>query len=247
MIVFDHVSKIYPGSVVALSDVSLKIEDGEFVAVIGLSGAGKSTLLRAVNRMTDISEGKVTVGGVDVSSLRGRNLRLFRRRIGMIFQSFNLIERISVLNNVLVSFAPDLPFWRILTGTYPKEDVRKALEELDSMGILDKAFCRLDELSLGQKQRVALVRTLLQHPQIILADEPVASLDPMTARAVMEDLRKINRQRNITVMVNMHHVDLAIEFVDRIIAIRNGMIVWDGKTKDIDSSVLGAIYGGEES
>lgn len=245
MIVLDHVTKVYPGGVKALDDVSLRIEGGEFVGIIGPSGAGKSTLIRTVNRMTDITEGRITVDGVDISLLRGRDLRLFRRRIGMIFQSFNLIPRTTVLKNVLVSSAPDMPFWKVLFGLYSRSDTVKALEELENMGILDKAYSRCDELSGGQMQRVALARTLNGNPEIILADEPVASLDIVTARSVMDDLKRINQERDIPVLINMHHVDLALEYAERIIGIRNGRIVYDGKAEDADRSVLSSVYGGE--
>ncbi len=246
MIVFDHVSKVYPNGVKALDDVSLTIDQGEFVGIIGLSGAGKSTLIRSINRMNDITGGSLTVDGVEVDALRGRELRLFRRRIGMIFQSFNLVTRASVLKNVLVSFVPDLPFWRVLFGIYTKENKIKALEALDSMGILEKAYTRCDELSGGQMQRVALARTLAQNPKIILADEPVAALDPVTARVVMDDFKKINREKKISVLINIHHVDLALEYVDRIIGIKNGRIIYDGKKEDINDAVLSEIYGGDD-
>lgn len=246
MIVFDHVSKVYPNGVKALDDVSLTIDQGEFVGIIGLSGAGKSTLIRSINRMHDITGGSLTVDGVEVDALRGRELRLFRRRIGMIFQSFNLVTRASVLKNVLVSFVPDLPFWRVLFGIYTKENKIKALEALDSMGILEKAYTRCDELSGGQMQRVALARTLAQNPKIILADEPVAALDPVTARLVMDDFKKINREKKISVLINIHHVDLALEYVDRIIGIKNGRIIYDGKKEDINDAVLSEIYGGDD-
>ena len=189
MIIFDHVSKVYPNGTVGLDDVSLRIEDGEFVAIIGRSGAGKSTLLRAVNRMHQITSGSLTVNGTDVTGLSGKPLRKFRRGIGMVFQSFNLVTRTSVIKNVLAACVPDMPFWRVLLGTFRKEDKIKALESLDKVGILDKAFVRADQLSGGQQQRVALARTLAQNPQIILADEPVASLDPVTAKQVMDDFQ----------------------------------------------------------
>ena len=187
MILFDRVSKVYPNGTVGLRDVDLTIQDGEFVAIIGRSGAGKSTLLRAVNRMHSITGGKLTVEGVDVSSLRGKELRRFRRGIGMVFQSFNLVTRTTVIRNVLSARVPDLPFWRVVLGAFRREDKLAALEALDKVGILDKAYIRADQLSGGQQQRVALARTLAQDPKIILADEPVAALDPVTARQVMED------------------------------------------------------------
>lgn len=243
MIVFDHVSKTYPNGTVGLDDVNLTIQDGEFVAIIGRSGAGKSTLLRAVNRMHDISEGTLTVNDTNVSGLRGKALRHFRREIGMVFQSFNLVSRTTVIRNVLSARVPEMPFWRVLLGAFRKEDKITALESLDKVGILDKAYIRADQLSGGQQQRVALARTLAQKPKIILADEPVAALDPVTAKQVMEDFVRINKEMGISILLNIHHVELAIEYADRIIGIRAGKIVYDGSSKEVDQSVLDSIYG----
>ena len=243
MIVFDHVSKIYPNGTVGLDDVNLTIQDGEFVAIIGRSGAGKSTLLRAVNRMHDISKGTLTVNDTNVSGLRGKALRHFRREIGMVFQSFNLVSRTTVIRNVLSARVPEMPFWRVLLGAFRKEDKITALESLDKVGILDKAYIRADQLSGGQQQRVALARTLAQNPQIILADEPVASLDPVTAKQVMDDFLRINKEMGISILLNIHHVELAIEYADRIIGIRAGKIVYDGPSKEVDQTVLDSIYG----
>ena len=243
MIKFEHVDKVYGNGVKALQDVNLKIEQGEFVAVIGLSGAGKSTLIRAVNKMIDINSGSITVNGVDVSKLKGKELRKFRRKIGMVFQSFNLVNRTTVLNNVLSAKVPDMSFFRTLFGLFSKEDKISALEALDKVGILDKAYIRADQLSGGQMQRVALARTLAQNPEIILADEPVASLDPIMADVVMEDFKRINKDMNITIVINIHHVDLALQYADRIIGIRAGKIVFDGKTNNVDREKLKFIYG----
>ena len=243
MIIFDHVSKVYPNGTVGLDDVNLTIRDGEFVAIIGRSGAGKSTLLRSVNRMHQISSGTLTVNGVDVSSLAGKSLRRFRRGIGMVFQSFNLVTRTTVIKNVLSACVPDMPFWRVLLGAFRKEDKIKALESLDKVGILDKAYMRADQLSGGQQQRVALARTLTQGPQIILADEPVAALDPVTAKQVMQDFVRINQEMGISILLNIHHVELALEYADRIIGIRAGRIVYDGPSANVDQTVLDAIYG----
>ena len=185
MIEFKDVSKVYPNGVVGLDNVNLKIEQGEFVAIIGLSGAGKSTLLRTINRMHDITSGTLTVDGLEVKNLKGKELRTFRRKIGMIFQSFNLVTRTTVIRNVLMAKVPEMPFWRVLLGVFKKEDKMQALESLDKVGILDKAYIRADQLSGGQQQRVALARTLAQNPEIILADELVAALDPVTAKQVM--------------------------------------------------------------
>ena len=243
MIIFDHVSKVYPNGTVGLDDVNLTIRDGEFVAIIGRSGAGKSTLLRSVNRMHQITSGTLTVNGVDVSSLSGKSLRRFRRGIGMVFQSFNLVTRTTVIKNVLSACVPDMPFWRVLLGAFRKEDKIKALESLDKVGILDKAYMRADQLSGGQQQRVALARTLTQGPQIILADEPVAALDPVTAKQVMQDFVRINQELGISILLNIHHVELALEYADRIIGIRAGRIVYDGPSANVDQTVLDAIYG----
>ena len=207
MIEFSNVSKVYPNGVVGLDDVNLTIEQGEFVGIIGLSGAGKSTLLRTINRMHDITSGTLTVDGQEVKNLKGKQLRKFRRNIGMIFQSFNLVTRTTVIRNVLM-LPPEQP-------------------------------------SVGQQQRVALARTLAQNPKIILADEPVAALDPVTAKQVMSDFKKINQEMNITILINIHHVELALAYADRIIGIRAGKIVYDGPSADVTEDVLNMIYAGK--
>ena len=245
MIKFDKVNKVYPNGLHALKNVSLDIKQGEFVAIIGLSGAGKSTLLRTINRMHDISEGSLTVNGQEVNDLAGKDLRKFRRKIGMVFQSFNLVTRTTVVNNVLTSRVPDMPLWKSIIGLYSKEDKVIALEALDKVGILDKAYVRADQLSGGQQQRVALARTLAQKPEIILADEPVAALDPITAKQVMDDFKKINKELNMSVLINIHHVDLALKYADRVIGIKAGEIVYDGPSAEVDSEVLKQIYGRE--
>ena len=245
MIEFSNVSKVYPNGVVGLDDVNLTIEQGEFVGIIGLSGAGKSTLLRTINRMHDITSGTLTVDGQEVKNLKGKQLRKFRRNIGMIFQSFNLVTRTTVIRNVLMAKVPEMPFWRVLLGIFTKEDKLNALEALDKVGILDKAYIRADQLSGGQQQRVALARTLAQNPKIILADEPVAALDPVTAKQVMSDFKKINQEMNITILINIHHVELALAYADRIIGIRAGKIVYDGPSADVTEDVLNMIYAGK--
>ena len=246
MIEFKNVSKRYPNGFEALKNVNLTIEQGEFVAIIGLSGAGKSTLIRTINRMHDITDGTLTVDGTDVMSLRGKSLRAFRRRIGMIFQSFNLITRTTVIKNVLTAFVPDIPWWRATLGIFNKQEKMQALEALDKVGILDKAFVRADQLSGGQQQRVALARTLAQNPQIILADEPVASLDPVTAKQVMDDFRRINQDMKISVLINIHHVELALQYATRVIGIRAGEIVYDGPADKVDQAILDSIYQGKQ-
>ena len=192
--------------------------------------------------MHDITNGTLTVDGTDVMQLHGKSLRAFRRRIGMIFQSFNLVTRTTVIKNVLTAFVPELPWWRATLGIFTKAEKTAALEALDKVGILDKAFVRADQLSGGQQQRVALARTLAQNPQIILADEPVASLDPVTAKQVMDDFQRINRDMRITILINIHHVDLALQYATRVIGIRAGRVVYDGPAGEVDGAVLDAIY-----
>lgn len=243
MIEFQNVTKVYPNGTVGLKDIDLKINDGEFVAIIGLSGAGKSTLIRSINKMHPITSGVLTVDGINVSSLKGKELRLLRRKIGMIFQSFNLVTRTTVMKNVLTAFVPDLSLFRRVIGIFSKEDKTKALEALDKLGILQKAWTRVDQLSGGQQQRVALARTLAQNPKIILADEPVASLDPVTARAVMDDFKNINKTMGITVIINIHHVALALEYCDRVIGVKEARVVFDGPASKVEHSVLVSIYG----
>lgn len=247
MIEFKQVNKTYPNGVTALRNINLTIDQGEFVAIIGLSGAGKSTLIRCINRMHDINDGELNVNGVNVSKLRGKQIRAFRRKVGMIFQSFNLVTRTSVLNNVLISSVPDLAWWRKLLGLFPEQHKVDALEALDKVGILDKAYNRVDQLSGGQQQRVALARTLAQNPDIILADEPVASLDPVTAKVVMDDFKRINKETNMSILLNIHHVELALEYADRVVGIRKGEIVFDGKAADVTQKELDVIYGSPEN
>ncbi len=244
MIEFKHVSKTYPNGVKGLEDVNLTIDQGEFVAIIGLSGAGKSTLIRTINRMIDITDGQLTVDGVDVMTLHGKSLRRFRRKIGMIFQSFNLVTRSTAIKNVLTSMVPDMNFFSVLLGLFTKKQKMQALEVLDKVGILDKAYTRCDQLSGGQQQRVALARTLNQSPTIILADEPVAALDPVTAHQVMNDFKRINEEMNISILINIHHVDLALKYATRVIGIRAGRIVFDGPTASVTQELLDEVYNG---
>ncbi|MDB8554896.1 phosphonate ABC transporter ATP-binding protein [Turicibacter sanguinis] len=245
MIKFNNVNKVYPNGFHALKNINLEIEQGEFVAIIGLSGAGKSTLLRTINRMHDITDGELIVNGENVNDLKGKSLRKFRRHIGMVFQSFNLVTRTTVINNVLTSRVPDMPFYKSMIGVFSKEDKVIALEALDKVGILDKAYVRADQLSGGQQQRVALARTLAQKPEIILADEPVAALDPITATQVMDDFKRINEEMKISVLINIHHVDLALKYATRVIGIKVGEIVYDGPSNMVDSEILKQIYGRE--
>jgi phosphonate transport system ATP-binding protein len=243
MIEFRNVVKTYPGDVKALQGVTCTIQQGEFVAIIGLSGAGKSTFIRCINQMHTITSGEIIVNGFDVSQLKGNDLRQFRRKIGMVFQSFNLVKRTTVIKNVLTARVAVMPLWKSIMGLYTKEDKILALTALDNVGILDKAYKRADTLSGGQAQRVALARCLAQKPDIILADEPVASLDPLTSQQVMEDFIKINKEFNITVVANMHHVDIAKKYANRIIGIKAGKIVFDGPSTTITNDDLTNIYG----
>ena len=243
MIEFKNVSKTYDGGFLALKDIDLTIADGEFVSIIGSSGAGKSTLIRTINKMHEISSGQLVVDGKDVSKLNGQELRDYRRIIGMVFQGFNLVERTTAQKNVLNTFVPDLNFFQKLFGIYSKDMKRKALEALDSVDILDKAYSRTDALSGGQKQRVALARTIVQNPKIILADEPIASLDPVSSRQVMNYFKKLNRENGITVIVNIHDVETALEYSDRILGIKKGQLAFDGKPSEVNVDVIRNIYG----
>ncbi len=242
MIEFTNVDKVYPGGYKALSNINLTIEDGEFVAIIGRSGAGKSTFIRTINKMHDISQGQLKVNGVDVSQLKGRELRAFRRNIGMIFQHFNLVDRISALNNVLTSFVPDLNPAQIIFGLYTEEMKLRSLEALDSVDILDKTFTRTDQLSGGQKQRVALARTIVQHPQIILADEPIASLDPVTAKQVMTYFKDLNKKQNMTILLNIHDVEMGLAYASKVLGIKDGQVVFYDDPQKVTPQVLNEIY-----
>ena len=246
MISFTNVTKIYPNGVKALDGVTLQIDQGEFVAIIGPSGAGKSTLIRAINKMHEITDGTLTVDGVHVERLKGKALRSFRHGIGMIFQSFNLVNRTTVIKNVLTARVPQMNFFRVLFGLYSKADKMAALTALDQVGILEKAYTRVDQLSGGQQQRVALARTLVQDPKVILADEPVAALDPVTAKQVMDNFLQINREMQISILINIHHVELALEYADRIIGIKEGVIQFDGPPNLVNQDMIRHIYGGEQ-
>lgn len=231
MIVFDHVSKVYSNGTVGLDDVNLTIQDGEFVAIIGRSGAGKSTLLRAVNRMHRITAGTLTVNGTDVSTLSGKALRQFRRGIGMVFQSFNLVTRTSVIKNVLSACVPDMPFWRVLLGAFRKEDKLKALESLDKVGILDKAYMRADQLSGGQQQRVAIGRALFTRPSLILADEPTGNLDSQNSSEVIALLKNASKKYEQTIIMITHNRSIA-QTADRVLQVSDGRLTDFGRCRE---------------
>jgi phosphonate transport system ATP-binding protein len=233
----------YRNGVVALNSVSLDIEAGEMVSVVGLSGSGKSSMIRTINGLVPITSGSLEVGGRRIEATKGRDLRALRGEIGMIFQGFNLAKRASVVNNVLVGRIAHTPTWRTLLGAYGAADKQIAFEALDRVGILAKAYDRASTLSGGQQQRVAIARALSQQPKLVLADEPVASLDPPTAHGVMGDLRRINQELGITVLTNLHVLDLARQYGTRLIGLRAGEIVYDGPAATASDQVFENIYG----
>jgi phosphonate transport system ATP-binding protein len=234
---------VYPGGVRAMEDLTLDIGAGEFVVVVGLSGAGKSTLVRAVNGLVPLTSGQLVVNGRDVVGASRRQLRELRGDVGMIFQSFNLVKRSTVMRNVLMGRLHATPTWRSTLGLWTAEDRERALRSLERVEIVDKAYVRASNLSGGQQQRVSIARVLAQEPTIVLADEPVASLDPPTANVVMRDLQRINRELGITTIVNLHFLDLARRYGDRIIGMREGRIVFDGTGAEADEQVFEDIYG----
>ncbi|NRO05441.1 Glutamine transport ATP-binding protein GlnQ [Lactobacillus helveticus] len=244
MIQLKDVSKVYDNGTVGLKDIKLTINKGEFVVVVGLSGAGKSTLLRSINRLHNITSGDILIDGKSITKAKGKNLRNLRRDIGMIFQNFNLVKRSSVLRNVLVGRVAYYPTWKTTFNLFSKEDKQKAYEALQKVDLADKVYARADELSGGQQQRVAIARVLMQDPKIILADEPTASLDPQTSIKVMDDLKMLNEKYGMTVLTNLHSVELARKFGQRVIGIRAGQVVYDGKMEDTPESVFTDIYNG---
>ena len=243
MIELKDVTVRYPNGVVGLDGVDLTIPDGQFVVVVGLSGAGKSTLIRAINGLVPVTSGTLMVDGMDVAGASKRELRAIRSRIGMIFQSFNLVKRTSVMNNVIMGQLHHIPAWRALVGAWTKDEKERGYQALERVGIVEKTWTRASELSGGQQQRVAIARALAQDPSVMLADEPVASLDPPTAQMVMKDLQRINRELGITTLVNLHFLDLARAFGDRIIGMRDGKMVFDGTGAEADDAVFERIYG----
>ncbi|MGN4723203.1 phosphonate ABC transporter ATP-binding protein [Bacillus cereus group sp. MYBK15-3] len=243
MIEFRNVSKVYPNGTKGLNNINLKIQKGEFVVMVGLSGAGKSTLLRSVNRLHEITEGEIIIEGESITAAKGKELRRMRRDIGMIFQSFNLVKRSTVLKNVLAGRIGYHSTLRTTLGLFPKEDVELAFQALKRVNILEKAYARADELSGGQQQRVSIARELAQEAKIILADEPVASLDPLTTKQVLNDLKKINEDFGITTIVNLHSIDLARQYATRIIGLHAGEIVFDGSVEEATDEKFAEIYG----
>ncbi|HLE29264.1 MAG TPA: phosphonate ABC transporter ATP-binding protein [Anaerolineales bacterium] len=241
----ENLTKIYTGTVPALDQVSFEVPRGQFLAIIGLSGSGKSTLLRCINRLIDPTSGTVIFNGMDVTRANDDELRRVRRQIGMVFQHFNLVHRSSVLTNVLAGRLGYVnPAWALI-NRFPAKDVDKALRQLQRVGLSDKASDRADELSGGQQQRVGIARALMQEPAMILADEPVASLDPVLAHSIMQHLEQINKEDGVTVLCSLHFLDLVHRYATRVIALNAGRVVFDGLPKDIDDHRFKEIYGKE--
>jgi len=235
--------KVYPSGTRAVNGVSLEIQRGEFVVLIGLSGSGKSSLLRCINRLVEPTSGRVVFDGADVTRASRAELRRIRRRIGMVFQQFNLVRRGSVLSNTLAGRLGYRSAWRTILGRPLREDVAAAFENLGRVGIADKAFARADALSGGQQQRVGIARALMQHPDLMLADEPVASLDPATSHSVMKYLEEINKKDGITVICSLHFLSLARRYGTRVIALKAGAVAFDGRPDAIDERRFKEIYG----
>lgn len=243
MLEIKNLTKIYDGGVKALDNVSFQVPDGEFLAVIGLSGSGKSTLLRCINRLIEPTAGQILWNGEDITAASQDEMRRIRRKIGMVFQHFNLVHRSKVITNVLAGrLGYTNPAWSLFNH-FPKDDVEKALQQLQRVGIAEKAYDRADELSGGQQQRVGIARALMQDPKMILADEPVASLDPVLAHSIMSHLEDINKKDGVTVLCSLHFLDLVHRYADRVIALNDGYLVFEGLPKDIDDKKFKDIYG----
>ncbi|MFQ5419860.1 MAG: phosphonate ABC transporter ATP-binding protein [Anaerolineae bacterium] len=245
MLKVKNLTKVYDDGTVALKDVSFEVPDGQFVAVIGLSGSGKSTLLRCINRLIEPTSGEIWWNDIQLSHITGEELRRARRQIGMIFQHFNLVDRSSVLTNVLSGRLGYVNPIASVLGRFPQADMQRAYASLERVGIRDKAMNRADELSGGQRQRVGIARALMQEPGLMLADEPVASLDPALAHSIMRHLQQINQEDNIMVLCSLHFLDLVQQYSTRAIALNNGQLVFDGTPAEIDDEKFVEIYGRE--
>lgn len=243
MIEFKHVSLTYASGVKALKNIDLTIQKGEFVVIVGMSGAGKSTLIKTINRLASVTEGEVLVDNEDIMKLKENRLRKLRTQIGIIFQDYNLVGRMSAIRNVMVGRLGHTSTLNSIIGRFPQKDLQLAMRNLKRVGIEEKAYVRADHLSGGQKQRVSIARVLTQQPKIILADEPVASLDPPTAHKVMRDLKRVSKEDGLTTVVNLHFIDLAMEYADRIIGMREGEIVFDGPIEEVSEKTFEEIYG----
>jgi phosphonate transport system ATP-binding protein len=234
------------GDKVAVDDVSLKFQPGEFVGILGRSGAGKSTLLRTINRLTDPTSGSITNGNVEITKLRGEPLRQWRRRCAMIFQQFNLCPRLDVITNVLIGVVAERPLASTMFKAFSAQDRARAIHELEALDMTAAALQRAETLSGGQQQRVAIARAMMQEPDVLLADEPVASLDPVNAEAVMNALHQVCRQRHIPVIVNLHSLEIARRYCDRVVAMSRGKVVFDAPPQRLTDEALTHIYGGQK-
>jgi phosphonate transport system ATP-binding protein len=246
MLQIHQLTKTYATGDTALSDVSLTVPEGQIMGLIGPSGAGKSTLIRCINRLVPPTRGEITLGDVDLAQVGHRELRHQRRRIGMIFQEYSLVERLTVMENVLSGRLGYVPFWRSFTRRFPAADVQRAYQLLDRVGLLDQADKRADALSGGQRQRVGIARALAQEPELLLVDEPTASLDPKTSRQIMRLITEICGERRLPAIVNIHDVPLAQQFMQRIVGLQAGEIVFDGAPADLNEATLTTIYGEED-
>ncbi len=245
MLKVEHLTKVYPNGTVALKDVSFEVPDGEFLVVIGLSGSGKSTLLRCINRLIDPTEGKITMDGIDITAAKGAELRHIRRQIGMIFQHFNLVKRSNVMTNVLNGRLGYLNPWTSTLGIFPHVEKERAIAAMTRVGIAEKVSSRADALSGGQQQRVGIARTLMQEPKLILADEPVASLDPVLAHSIMQYIEKLNKEDNVSVICSLHYLDLIQRYAERVIGLKDGINVFEGLPTEINRVKFKEIYGEE--
>jgi phosphonate transport system ATP-binding protein len=246
MLRLENVSKRYATGDLALSNVTLEIPEGQVIALIGPSGAGKSTLIRCVNRLVDASEGKIHLGDIEITSLSSGELRKTRRRMGMIFQEYALVERLTVMENVLSGRLGYVNFWQSLFRKFPKKDVKEAFRLLDRVGLMHMADKRADELSGGQRQRVGICRALIQNPDLLLVDEPTASLDPKTSRQIMRLINELCAERGLAAIINIHDVLLAQMYSQRVVGLKAGEIVFDGPPDGLVPEVLTEIYGEED-
>ncbi len=245
MLEVKNLTKIYDGDVLALDNVSFTVQPGEFLACIGLSGSGKSTLLRCINRLVEPTEGQIIWNGVDITRASQEEMRQIRRKIGMVFQNFNLVSRSKVITNVLAGRLGYTNPAMSLFNRFSVEDMELAAKQLERIGITDQAYKRADELSGGQQQRVGITRALMQEPEMMLADEPVASLDPVLAHSIMQYLEKINQEDGVMVLCSLHFLDLVHKYADRAIALNDGMLMFDGPPSAIDDEKFKEIYGKE--
>jgi len=245
MLEIKNLTKVYEGGTQALYDVSFTVKPGEFLAVIGLSGSGKSTLLRCINRLIEPTDGQIIWNGQDITAASQDEMLHIRRKIGMIFQHFNLVSRSRVITNVLAGRLGYVNPAMSLLNRFPKSDMDMAKKQLDRVSIADQAYKRADELSGGQQQRVGIARAMMQEPEIILADEPVASLDPVLAHSIMQHLETINKEDGVMVLCSLHFLDLVHRYADRAIALNEGKLMFDGSPQDIDDERFKEIYGKE--